>query len=585
MGRRKPSAKNKLVTVGSPVRPNVLVACLLFILAVSLYAPSWKGEFLWDDANAITQSTLIKDPEGWWKIWISPPASHPDYFPLTTSSFWLEWRLFGENPVGYRVTNTLLHGVSVVLLYLLLLQLGLPGAAWAAAIFAVHPVNVESVAWISERKNMLAMALALASFLFYVKWLSRRHRPAYRLALFFFVAALAAKASVVALPLLFLAYLWWRDRAVTNASLRELLPFLAASFVFGLLVVFFQHTRAVGAWEIPMPDFISRVAIAGWAYWHYLITTVWPFDLATIYPRPPSGAALNIFFPITAATAILGAWAFLSKNGALRTAGFALVAAALLLAPVLGFIKMSFMRYALVSDHLQHVMVPLLVSVVVCGLSALLMSVRTAWVRRALAIPALAAVLVGFFVAGWQRAGLHASNEALWQDSLAKNPNSGAAHNFLGSILASRGDFEKAATHFFAATKLEPTDTEFLSNYGYSLVDTGRIQDAVSAFRKAIDSGSPYPGSYLGLAEIFATQGDQNAAIEVLTTGARRFPNGMTLNAAAAAALMFAGQPAAAIPFLERCRQLDPANPKVYADLGEAKRQAGVPHREQPGPP
>lgn len=544
------------------------------MLSGLVYLPSWKGEFLWDDINALPASEIVQDPSGWLKAWVAPPRSHPDYFPLTTNTFWLEWRLFGENPFGYRVVNTLLHGLAAVALYSLLIQLGLPGAAWAAAIFALHPVNVESVAWISERKNVLSMLFGILSFAWFMRWQGNRSAGSYQASLLIFVAALASKASVVALPLVFLAFLWWRDRRLDRRDIRGVVPFVLTSLFFGLMVVHFQHSRAVGQWDIEMPGWLSRIGGAGVVYWHYVFSTFWPVNLMTIYPRSLSDPAQAWQVALSLGTVICGSLALFSKNIAVRTVGFAMVATALLLAPVLGFVKMSFMRYALVSDHLQQVALPVLISSAICGVAALVRDrkatnpMQRAWIG----LPIAASLCL--FVLSWHRAGLHASNEAMWRDSLAKNPNSSHAHNFLGSILAARKNFSDAERHFLEAARLDPGNPEPPTNYAFTLMDRGRDAEAIQAFQKVVESGTPYAGAFLGLSEAYTKTLNMMKATEVLVDGARRFPDSMTLNASAAGSLLAAGNPSEALGFLEQCRRLDPDNRSLQTDIAETRRRA-----------
>jgi Flp pilus assembly protein TadD len=544
-------------------------------LAFLPYVPSLGGGFLWDDDTSVTASELVRDPGGWWKAWFSPPPSHPDYFPLTTTTFWLEWRLWGDHPAGYRVVNVLLHAAAVLGLRRLALALGVPGAWWAAAWFAVHPVNVESVAWIAERKNVLSLALAMPAFLAFLRWSVSRDPKTWRAALLWFAGALAAKASVVALPVVFLLWRWWHGPKPGWRDLVPLAPFLALSLGFGLLVIQFQHGRALGETEIVLPGWTGRLAGAATAFWFYLGKALWPVDLATIYPRwdldPPHPGHLAL------AALTLGAGVALAfrRSPPARAAAFALGSYALLLAPALGLVKMSFMRHGLVADHFQHAALPALL----CGaVSALVWASRRLpdhWLRlsRGLAATALAVL----FALTWHRASLHGSHEALWSDAAEKNPASPQPQAMLGALRAQRGETEAAEAHFREALRLGSSDPRVLTNLGLTFVERGHLEEAQPWFEQAVATGTSYAPAHLNLARVRMQRGDTAGGLDGLRDSADRFPNNVALNSAAGAALLLASRPTEAISYLARWELLEPGNPDAKSSLAQALDAAGRP--------
>src|ERR1051326_1763170 len=259
---------------------RIFAAGLLLLLTIVSYGPAFHAGFIWDDDTSLTANPLIKSVSGLRQIWFSTKPY--DYFPLTFTSFWVEWRLWGMNPTGYHIINVLLHASSAVLLWRVLLRLRVPAAWFAAAIFAVHPICVASVAWIAERKNTLSMFFCLLSALWFLKSIECRvssdkskkaplPSPFYWLSLVAFAFALLSKTSVVTLPLVLILCVWWIERKkdisksqVSNLEshppsalhalrstlhavrLSSLLPFFALSFLFGLLTVWFQTHRAMG---------------------------------------------------------------------------------------------------------------------------------------------------------------------------------------------------------------------------------------------------------------------------------------------------------------------------------------------------
>jgi Tfp pilus assembly protein PilF len=554
----------------------------LALLAIAVYLPSLSGEFLWDDNTSVTESEIVHDPGGWWKAWVAPPRSHPDYFPLTTTAFWLQWRLWGLNPVGYHCISVLLHAGCVVLFHRLLRELKFPGAWAAAALVAVHPVNVESVAWIAEQKNLLCLIFALPAFQYFVRWHRDGGARDYRISLGCHAAALAAKASVVGLPVAFAAYLFWRGVRPGKRELLGLAPFLLASLLFGLLVIHFQHHRAMGAWSIEMPGLLARIGGASSAWWFYLGKILWPMPLATLYPRwtidPPQ--AIHLFAALVIAVGLGVLWRGPSRE--FRSVAFGLTVFSLLLAPALGFIKMSFMRYGLVADHFQHLALPAVGATLVCGGAALLPGRSLVWKRLSQTL------VIGFGVLfcglTWQRAALHASHDALWKDALAKNRSIAQPHNILGSIAAAKGDFPAAEGHFREAVRLQPGDAQALTNLGLTFADRGRLPEALPWFQQAAEAAADgsHPPAFVNLARTHLQLGQSEAGLRVLGSAAERFPENLLLNSAAGASLLLAGKPAEALAFLERSERLDPrgASTKFYlaqalGALGRGAEAAG----------
>lgn len=566
--------KKRAAHAAAPAKPLAFRAgVLLFLLAAAIYLPSWQGEFLWDDDTSVTESEIIQDPGGWWKAWVAPPHSHPDYFPLTTTSFWMEWHLWGDHPAPYRVANILLHATCALLLWRLLVAMGLPAAWWAAAIFAVHPVNVESVAWIAERKNLLAMVFAIPAFHAFVNWTESADSRSYWPALGFFALALAAKASVVALPLVFLGYLWWKNGKLPGlGDFRRVVPFLLLSLGFGLLVVHFQHTRAVGNWEIVMPGLLARLAGAVKSYWFYVGKVLWPFPLATIYPRA-------ILEPVSFLSWVLVGMT-LGGIGALwlgarpwsRSLAFGLTAYGLLLAPALGFIEMSFMKYSLVADHFQHLALPALIATVVCGCASLSQPFPVLVRRLPLVGTGVIVILASLT---WSWAGVHATHEGLWRDQLAKFPKTSLAHNILGTILSGQGKLTQAEEHFRQASAMVPHDPIILTNLGTVTMAQGRDAEAAEWLRQTMRTRSGDPRAFISLAVLQIKGGDLEGGLDLLKEGAHRYPKNAEVTSAAGASLLLDDRPAEAIPFLTQCEQIEPRNAFVKWDLARAYEALG----------
>ena len=289
-----------------------LPAALIVGAALLAYWPVFRAGFVWDDDKFLTENPLIRASDGLRRFWFT--AEPPDYFPLTSSMLWFEWRLWGPHAFGYHVVNVLLHAASAVLLWRALLRLKVPGAWLAGLLFAVHPVAVESVAWITERKNTLPMVFYLASILAFLRFedgcshhddsfhhddtTSTTHgTPLYLLSLVLFLLALLAKTSVVMLPAVLLLCAWWRRGKVAARDLLRTVPFFALALALGLVTVWFQYHSDIAGEVVRTDSLAARAAGAGWAIWFYLYKALLPVNLCFCYPRWTTSASLPAFVP------------------------------------------------------------------------------------------------------------------------------------------------------------------------------------------------------------------------------------------------------------------------------------------------
>lgn len=264
---------------------GLLLALTIIAVTFVAYSPAITAKYIWDDGTLLYENPLVKARDGLYRFWLTTEAA--DYWPLWYTTFWLEWRIWGDDPLPYHVMNILLHAMAAVLLWRVLrrLQIGDLGAYLAGMIFAIHPVTVESVAWISERKTVLSMVLYLLSLLTYMRFEERLRSRWYVLSLVAAAAGLLAKTSVVMLPFVLLLLTWYKRGKLTRQAFLWSVPFFLLSLVFGLLTIWFQYHKTISDVIVRPEGLASRIAATGWCVWFYLYKTLLPINLTMIYPR------------------------------------------------------------------------------------------------------------------------------------------------------------------------------------------------------------------------------------------------------------------------------------------------------------
>jgi protein O-mannosyl-transferase len=575
------------------------------LLTLAAYQQVYRAGFVWDDDAHVTRAGL-RSLHGLWRIWFEPGATQ-QYYPVLHSAFWLEHRAWGDAAVGYHVANVLLHAAAACLLLRVLSRLAVPGAFLGAALFAVHPVAVESVAWISEQKNTLSAVFYLLAALAYLAF-DRGRRPAtYAAATALFAMALLSKSVTATLPAALLVVLWWqRGRISLRRDVVPLLPWLALATAAAAMTSWMERTQIGargGAYDLGIA---SRFVLAGRALWFYLAKLLWPVHLSFVYPRwrIEDGDPVEYVGLLAAATAIVAVWMIRRRHrGPL--------AAALLFAgtlfPALGFINVYPFIYSFVADHFQYLADA---SALGALAAALALSARRLPGFGREAAPAAGAVLVVVLASlSWRQCAAYADAETLWRTTIERNPSAWMAHNnlasdlldkghpdeaiaearlslalmprnaeayvTLGDALGSQGDGREALVQYGRALEIEPGNAIARNNLGNALLEAGRLEDAVEQYRRALATKPDFAKAHANLGDALLRLGRPDEAIAEYLNALGDDPLQPGAEANLGTALAQKGRMDEAVIHFERSLAIDPRFAIAETNLGNVLLQSG----------
>ncbi len=495
----------------------------VFALAVVAYLPAlWCG-WIWDDNAYVTGNAVIQSWGGIADVWLRPSAT-PQYYPLVHTTYWVEHKVWGLWPAGYHAVNVLLHALNAWLLMRAMRRLGLPllAAALGGALFAVHPVQVESVAWVTERKNVLSMAFYLGSGLLWLRWagLSADRGDGegdprlWAGALALFVGALLSKSVTATLPALLLVLAWWRRGGITRRDVLSLLPWLALGVASGLFTAYLEtaHVGAEGEdWALTPGE---RVLLAGRAVWFYAWKLLFPVDLVFIYPRwtLDASAAGPWLFPFAAVC--LPAALLLLRDRIGRGPAAALLCYGGTLFPALGFFNVYPFRYSFVADHFQYHASAALLALAAAGLARASSALHRLRAGAGRAVPALVLLPLGVLV--WPQIAPYQDFETLFREVLARNPGAWIAWNNLGVMAMARKSPEASEMMIRRSVELNPRNYEAWNNLGYSLETAGRLDEAVDAYEHSIAIMPEFALAQGNLGRTLVKKGEMERAVLVL---------------------------------------------------------------------
>jgi tetratricopeptide (TPR) repeat protein len=487
---------------------NWLSAGILAIITVAAYLPAVRAGFIWDDDQYVTENYLLSAPDGLRRIWFSWDVPS-QYFPMTYTTFRLEYALWKLNPVGYHITNILLHAVNALLLWHLLKYLSIPGAWFAAAVFALHPVNVESVAWITELKNILMMLFSLLSLLAWSKFADcpeqgRRRWYFYTASILLYTIALFSKTTACTLPVGLLLMLWLKRIPIIAKRWLQIAPFVILGLAMGLFVVWWERVhQGTEALNLGL-NFPERVLLASRALWFYAWKLLWPFNLSFSYTQWKIDwtEPLQYTWLLACVIALLFIWYLRNKLG--RGVIAAIVFFVATLFPMLGFFSLYTFLYTYVADHYQYMACIGPISLAVAG--SCLAAARFGRYGKSVAKIAGVCILGLLGLLTYRQCHIYKNQEILWRDTIRKSPESWIAHNNLATELGAQGKFDEAVGHCREAARIEPDNISVLYNLAAILKTQGKLAEAIGYFHRAIQNMNKYSKALL-YADVYAEIG------------------------------------------------------------------------------
>lgn len=584
------SGKGQVASAPQPERNLIFKILLILLAGLFVYAPVFHADWLWDDDQEVTASVILPDPGALPKIWAGSEGA--DYFPLKTSVQWVLYRFIGTDRTGWHMANIILHLVNALLVWKLLRRLGIRQGWIGGLLFVVHPILVESVAWVSELKNTLSLPFLLLSMLAFINYEERQKPSHLALSAVFYLAAILCKTSVVMFPCVLLLYGWWKSMEAvpekpwkwsfppplerSNALGRAVwgsIPFFLISLIFGLLTIYFQHERAIGTETIPVGGMISRAATAGMAIWFYLYKCILPFNLLPIYPRwevdPPA------WYQFLAWPAIIGLllWLWSKRNSWGRHALFGLGFFLINLFPVMGFIKMSYMRITWVADHFLYLPVLGLIGLA-AGLADRYYDPEKP--KKWVVVIGLA-VFVVFTFESHRYANVFFNEEQMWSYTLKANPDAWQAHSRLGKVMIDQGNNNKAFYHIGESVRLRPDLAETHNNYGAMLEKKGEPEKALEQLREAVRIAPTIKIYSINLGSLLVRSGKYEEGEKVYEGLLKDDPDNPTFLCNRGVARYFLGRNDEAIADFQKALSVNPDLKDAKENLAAALKKKNAP--------
>jgi tetratricopeptide (TPR) repeat protein len=562
-------------------RSNLFIYLGLTTLVWLVFAQTlWHQFVAYDDQNYVYESPVVTSGLSVNGIRLAFTQPHArNWHPLTTLSHMLDFQLFGLNPAGHHFTNILFHTGAVLLLFFVLRRM--TGSTWrsafVAAIFAIHPLRVESVAWVAERKDVLSAFFFMLTLAAYVRYVERPSALRYVAVGVVFGLGLMAKPMLVTLPLILLALDYWPLRRFEKRRFTRLLvekiPLLLLSVAAGIATLIAQRSTVGYGEHTPL---LLRLGNACVACVTYIGQMFWPTRLAVFYPQPPNGwTGAHILLAI-------GLLAFITILAVVfRTTRPYFIAGWLWylvsLSPTLGLIPVGLQAHADRYTYLPQIGLYLALTWLAADLARRFPATRRVWMFAGITAVAAAAWLATAQASSWR------NTETLWEHALSVMPNNDVANYNLALFALDRDRVDDAIRHLESALA-DRSDRETSSNIstallhntlGVALARKGRQQEAIAHYRRAIALRDDYADAHTNLASVLFEKGDRAEAIEHFRKAKSLPPEDARSHLRLAIALEVTGEIAEAVSEFRRALVLDPLNARGHYHLAKALDRTG----------
>jgi len=568
----------------SSINNTAIKAGLIVLLAVVVYIPVIEADFVdIDDPLLVTENQKLRNTEGLKTIWLEP-RSEPLYCPLVSTAFWIQYHLWGVEPVGYHLVNISLHAASTILLLLILMRLSIPGALLASLIFLIHPLQVESVAWVAELKNILSGFFSLLTV-----WAFFRFNPPdekqsaagprryYIIFIFLYLCALLSKATASTIPPVLLLVYWWKRGRFIFRDILYIVPMFVMGVAMAIVAIWVESSQKMSEGMNASNagsniagntySLIERFLIAGHAIWFYISKLLWPVNLTCFYTRWKinPAACSQYLYPAAVIAGLVFLWGFRNKIGR------GPLAAALIfvgtLAPLSGIIVNSYMWFSFVVDHFQYMASIGLIVLASASGSKLFGTLGQRFERTGKISGAI--VVLSLALLSFQQGNLYEHSKILFADNVKKSPDSAVAQYNMGHVVAEEGKVDKAILYYREAVRLWPEYGEARNNLGVTLAAQGKFEEAVPQFYESLKTIPDKAMVHFNLGSAFVRMGKLDEAIVEYNDGLALNPQDAKARYNLGRAYMLKGNPEAAMVAFNRVLDLDPLNVKARYNLGQ----------------